>query len=39
MSSQNKSLVYELPGIVDEGRKEVGKISGALGISSSEFLK
>jgi len=44
MSSQNKSLIYELPGIVDEGRKEVEKIlerlasDSKLGLQTNEIV-
>src|SRR3990167_7013949 len=44
MSEKNKSLIYELPGIVDEGRKEVEKIlerlasDSKLGLQTNEIV-
>lgn len=39
MFSQNKSLIYELPEIVDEGRKEVEKILERLASDSKLGLQ
>ena len=44
MSDNKKSLIYELPGIVDEGRKEVEKIlerlasDSKLGLQTNEIV-